>query len=109
MSFVTVAEVADLEDDMPLSIEIDDDLSVAIVRHNGRLFAIEDECSHGNVPLSEGEVEDGTIECYLHGSRFDLATGRVLNLPATEPVRVFPVRVEGDSIQVDTATTTTDF
>lgn len=109
MSFVTVADVADLEDDMPLSIEIDDDLSVAIVRHNGRLFAIEDECSHGNVPLSEGEVEDGTIECYLHGSRFDLATGRVLNLPATEPVRVFPVRVEGDSIQVDTATITTDF
>lgn len=83
--------------------------TVAIVRHNGGLYAIEDECSHGNVPLSEGDVEDGSIECYLHGSRFDLATGAVLNLPATEPVRVFPVRIDGDFIQVDPELTTTDF
>jgi 3-phenylpropionate/trans-cinnamate dioxygenase ferredoxin component len=109
MSYITVAEVSELVDDVPLAVEVTDDLSVAIVRHNGQLFAIEDECSHANVPLSEGDVEDGTIECYLHGSRFDLATGKVLNLPATEPVRVFPVRIEGDSIQVDLATVTTDF
>lgn len=109
MSFVTVADVSELEDDVPLAVDIDDELSVAIVRHGDKLYAIEDECSHGNVPLSEGEVDGGTIECYLHGSRFDLATGEVLNLPATEPVRVFPVRIDGDAIQVDLATVTQDF
>jgi len=48
------------------------------------------------VPLSEGEVSNGAIECWLHGSRFDLATGRVLNLPATQPVEVYPVSVTED-------------
>jgi len=109
VTFVTVAEVSELTDDLPLAVDVDDELTVAIVRHNGGLYAIEDECSHGNVPLSEGDVEDGSIECYLHGSRFDLATGAVLNLPATEPVRVFPVRIDGDFIQVDPELTTTDF
>lgn len=109
MTFVTVAEVSELTDDLPLAVDVDDEFTVAIVRHNGGLYAIEDECSHGNVPLSEGDVEDGSIECYLHGSRFDLATGAVLNLPATEPVRVFPVRIDGDFIQVDPELTTTDF
>lgn len=109
MTFVTVADASELTDDLPLAVDVDDELSVAIVRHRGQLFAIEDECSHGNVPLSEGDVEEGTIECYLHGSRFDLATGKVLNLPATQPVRVFPVRLEGEKIQVDPHTTTADF
>ena len=109
MTFVTVAELSGLTDDLPLAVDVDDELTVAIVRHNGALYAIEDKCSHGNVPLSEGDVEEGSIECYLHGSRFDLATGAVLNLPATEPVRVFPVRVDGDFIQVDPELTTTDF
>lgn len=109
MTFVTVAEVAELTDDEPLSVDVDDELSVALVRHRGDLYAIEDECSHANVPLSEGDVEDGTIECYLHGSRFELATGRAVNLPATEPVRVFPVRITGDDIQIDLDNTITDF
>ena len=65
------------------------------------LFAVEDECSHGKVPLSEGDVVDCTIECYLHGSTFDLRTGRAMNLPATQPVRVFPVLIDGDDVQVD--------
>ncbi|WP_461109794.1 non-heme iron oxygenase ferredoxin subunit [Tessaracoccus terricola] len=109
MTFVTVAELGELVDDVPLAADVDDELTVAIVRHQGNLYAIEDECSHGNVPLSEGDVEGGTIECYLHGSRFDLATGAVLNLPATEPVRVFPVRIEDGNIQVDPDSTITDF
>ena len=109
MSFVTVAQVSELTDDLPLSVEVDDELTVAIVRHEGELFAIEDECSHGNVPLSEGDVEDGAVECYLHGSRFDLASGKALNLPATQPVRVFPVRLQGDDIQIDVSVTTEDF
>ncbi len=110
MTFVIVATVDELIDDVPLGCEVpetgsgredDGELEVALVRHRGELYAIENLCSHGHVPLSEGEVIDATIECYLHGSTFDLRTGRAMNLPATQPVRVFPVRIEGDDILVD--------
>ena len=57
---------------------------------------------HAEVSLSEGEVEDCTIECWLHGSQFDLRTGQPLSLPAIRPVPVYPVRVEGDAVLVDT-------
>ena len=59
------------------------------------MFAIEDECSHAAVALSEGEVGDCQIECWLHGSMFDLRTGKPTNLPATEPVATFPIEVRG--------------
>ncbi|MCC2593338.1 non-heme iron oxygenase ferredoxin subunit [Tessaracoccus sp. OS52] len=107
MSFRPVADVSEVAADRPLAVDIpatdpgQDDLRVAVVLHQGEYFAIEDECSHGAVPLSDGDVVNGTVECYLHGSVFDLRTGRALNLPATEPVRVFPCRVDGTSIAVD--------
>ena len=69
--------------------------------HEGEYFAIQNECSHAKVPLSEGDVEDCSIECYLHGSRFDLRTGAAINLPATQPVPVYPCRVVGDDLEVD--------
>ena len=73
------------------------------------VFAIEDTCSHAEVALSEGEVEqtDGgcQIECWLHGSMFDLRTGKPTNLPATEPVATFPIEVRGTDVYVDTETT----
>jgi len=50
-----------------------------LVRVDSEVFAVHDECTHESVPLSEGDVEDGTIECWRHGSRFDLRTGAVLN------------------------------
>jgi 3-phenylpropionate/trans-cinnamate dioxygenase ferredoxin subunit len=52
------------------------------------------------VPLSDGDVEDCTVECWLHGSRFDLRTGKPTGLPATVPVPVYAVRVEGDDVLV---------
>jgi 3-phenylpropionate/trans-cinnamate dioxygenase ferredoxin subunit len=55
------------------------------------------------VPLSEGDVGDGEIECWLHGSRFDLATGEPTGLPAYEPVEVYPVTLDGDDVLVDVA------
>ena len=101
MTFRAIATVDELVDDVPLSCDVDDELTVAIVRHKGELFAIEDECSHGKVPLSEGDVVDCTIECYLHGSMFDLRTGAAINLPATRPVPVYRCVIEGDQVLVD--------
>jgi 3-phenylpropionate/trans-cinnamate dioxygenase ferredoxin subunit len=83
-----------------------DGVPVAVVRDStGEVFALGDTCSHANVSLSEGDVEDGTVECWLHGSRFDLRTGKPTGLPAIRPVPVYPVAIEGDDVLVDVTTT----
>ena len=92
--------VADVEDGTALRVVIDG-VPVAVVRSEGEVYAIHDVCSHANVALSEGEVEDQTIECWLHGSRFDLRTGKPSGPPATEPVPTYPVRVQGGDVLVD--------
>jgi 3-phenylpropionate/trans-cinnamate dioxygenase ferredoxin subunit len=89
-----------LADESALQVELAGE-PVCIARSNGEVFAIDDVCSHADVALSEGDVEDGTVECWLHGSRFDLRTGEATSLPATQPVPVFPVKVEGDEVLVD--------
>ncbi len=89
-----------LADESALQVELGGE-PVCIARSNGEVFAIDDVCSHADVALSEGDVEDGTVECWLHGSRFDLRTGEATSLPATQPVPVFPVKVEGDEVLVD--------
>ena len=73
---------------------------VCIARSGGEVFALSDVCSHADVALSEGDVEDGKIECWLHGSLFDLRTGEPSGLPATRPVPTYPVTVEGDDVLV---------
>ncbi len=78
---------------------------IAVVRdENGDVHAISDMCTHATVPLSEGEVEDCTIECWLHGSRFDLRTGKPLSPPAVRPVPVYPLTVDGERVLVDVDT-----
>jgi 3-phenylpropionate/trans-cinnamate dioxygenase ferredoxin subunit len=79
---------------------------IAVVRdESGDVHAISDMCTHATVPLSEGEVDDCTIECWLHGSRFDLRTGEPTGLPAITAVDVYPVTIEGDDVYVDTSRT----
>ncbi len=101
MSFQRACSYAELVDGQPHRVEVDG-LDVAMVREGDEVYAIEDECSHAAVALSEGDVEGCTIECWMHGSRFDLRTGKPLGPPATEPVPVFPVRIDGDDVHVDT-------
>jgi 3-phenylpropionate/trans-cinnamate dioxygenase ferredoxin component len=100
-----VADVADLEPGEAMRLELDgpdgSPLPVALVRdEEGEYHAISDICSHGQVNLSDGEVEGSTIECWLHGSTFDLSTGRPLSLPATQPVPVYLVTVDGERVLV---------
>ena len=83
-----------------LAVEVDG-VEIALVRTADEVFAIHDECSHASIPLSEGEVEGCEIECWLHGSMFDLRTGKPTNLPATEPVNIYPCKVDGDAVYVD--------
>jgi 3-phenylpropionate/trans-cinnamate dioxygenase ferredoxin component len=94
------AALDDIPQDGALAVEVDG-VEVALIRTDDEVFAIHDECSHASIPLSEGEVEGCEIECWLHGSMFDLRTGKPTNLPATEPVNIYPCNVDGDAVYVD--------
>ena len=117
MAFARVCSLTDVKEPGALRVELSDvgvegdREAIAVVRFEGEVFAIEDVCSHAEVPLSEGDVEEfqgaPAIECWLHGSCFDLTSGRPTNLPATEPVPVYPVRVEGDDVFVDVSSPST--
>ncbi|WP_131742374.1 bifunctional 3-phenylpropionate/cinnamic acid dioxygenase ferredoxin subunit [Actinomadura roseirufa] len=99
MTYVKVCPFADVPADGALAVEVGD-APVAIVRSGDDLYALSDICSHAEVSLSEGEVEDGTIECWLHGSCFDLRTGKPTNPPATQPVATYKVKVEDGDVYV---------
>ena len=97
--FVFVCSLKDVPEDGALGVDIEG-TPVAIVRTSDGVYALHDVCSHAEVPLSEGEVYDHTLECWLHGSCFDVRTGAPTGPPATEPVPVYPVRTEGDDVYV---------
>ncbi|MFC5959374.1 non-heme iron oxygenase ferredoxin subunit [Streptomyces pratens] len=99
MTFQRACGLSELEEDTPKRVELDG-TPVSLVYTEGEVFAINDICSHANVSLSEGEVDDCHIECWLHGSRFDLRSGKPDSLPATRPVPVYPVKIEGDDVLV---------
>jgi 3-phenylpropionate/trans-cinnamate dioxygenase ferredoxin component len=98
-AYTRACALSDVPDDGAIAVELVGE-PVAIVRAEGEVFAIRDVCSHAEVPLSDGEVDGCTIECWLHGSRFDLRTGKPTGMPATEPVPVYPVKIEGDDVLV---------
>ena len=103
MSFERVCSLADIPVDGALATDIDGE-PVALVRTEGEVFAIADVCSHADVPLSEGDVASCEIECWLHGSRFDLRTGKPTGPPASVAVPVYAAQVDGDDVLVDSST-----
>ena len=92
--------LASLTEGKPVRIEKEGQ-SICVARVGSEVFAIGDTCSHSDASLSEGDVEGFKIECWLHGAHFDLRTGEALSLPAVQPVKSYPVRVDGDSVTVE--------
>ncbi|MEZ5157342.1 MAG: non-heme iron oxygenase ferredoxin subunit [Candidatus Nanopelagicales bacterium] len=84
----------DLREGQPRRVVVDG-VPITVVKTSGEVFAVNDVCSHAEVSLSEGEVSDCTIECWLHGSRFDLRTGEPSGPPAFEAIATYPVHIEG--------------
>ena len=107
MAFVPASPLAEVPDGGAVAVEVEG-VDLALVRDGEMVYAVIDECSHAAIPLSEGEVEGNEIECWLHGSRFDLRTGKPVNLPATEPVQIYPTTIEGDTVLVDLSATGAD-
>jgi len=96
MSAVQVCKVVDIPQPGALAVVVEG-VPVAVVRdQSGHIHAIRDVCSHADVALSEGEVDGCTLECWLHGSRFDLTTGEPSGPPAVTPVPIYAVDIEGE-------------
>ncbi len=98
--FVEVAKTSDIEPGEAISFEAGDG-SIAVFNVDGKYYAIEDRCTHRDAPLSQGEVMGNVVVCPFHAAEFDIKTGEALCQPATEPVKTYNVRVEGDSIMVE--------
>lgn len=100
MAFVRVCAAAEVPTDMGLRIDLGPE-PIAVFNLDGEFFAIGDTCTHSDWSLSEGYIEDGTVECTLHMARFCIRTGKVKMSPATEAVKYYPVKREGDDVLVD--------
>jgi 3-phenylpropionate/trans-cinnamate dioxygenase ferredoxin component len=98
--FIRVCSTDDVPKAGAISVEVDDVRLAIVHAEDDNFYAVYDECSHAAIPLSEGEIDDCTLECWLHGSRFDLRTGEPTGLPATEPVPVYPVDVRDGDVYV---------
>jgi 3-phenylpropionate/trans-cinnamate dioxygenase ferredoxin subunit len=88
--FVRVCALSDLPAEGAIGVDIGD-VPVAVIRAGGEVFALYDVCSHEEVPLSEGD---------MHGSCFDLRSGKPTGPPATKPVPTYRVKIEGDDVYV---------
>lgn len=94
-----VASVDDFKPGVMKPVVVGDD-DVLLANINGEVLAASDICTHEFVLLHDGFLEDDEVECPQHGSKFDLRSGKVRGLPATQPLPVYEVKVEGDEIYI---------
>lgn len=92
-------KLSDLAENKAVKVELDG-RDICVVRQGSEVFAIADLCSHAEASLSEGDVTTGRVECWLHGAEFDLRTGEVVTPPASAPVEIYSVSVEGDTVRI---------
>jgi 3-phenylpropionate/trans-cinnamate dioxygenase ferredoxin subunit len=104
-TFVRACALSDLPEEGAIGVDLNG-IPVAVIRAEGEIYALHDVCSHAEVALSEGEVYDHTVECWLHGSCFDVRTGEPTGPPATIPVPTYRVKIDGDDVLVSLDTET---
>ena len=98
----TWVKVADLNECPPstlLDVEAGQE-SIVLANIDGDLYALENRCSHQDLPLSDGELDGDRLECLYHGARFDVCTGKAVGLPAIKPVETYAVELRGQEIYV---------
>jgi 3-phenylpropionate/trans-cinnamate dioxygenase ferredoxin component len=98
-TFVRVCAVDDVPDPGTLPVDLNG-IPVVIVKSGGEIFALDEFCTHEEVSLADGEVYDHTVECWLHGSCFDLRSGKPTGPPASKPLATYQVRIDGDDVLV---------
>ena len=104
MGDLRVCSVKDIEAGSAKRFDVDGQ-RLCVVRIGDNFYVIDDTCSHADYSLSEGDVweDEREIECPKHGSTFSLETGEPATLPATQPVRVYDVKIDGDDVVVTNA------
>ena len=98
MPNVLLCRTGEVGEDEILKVEVAGRDPIAIYNVEGTFFATDDTCTHGEASLSEGEIEDGLIECPFHFGRFEIATGKPAGAPCTIPIRNYPVVVEDGAV-----------
>ena len=93
-------KVDQLQESKPVKFTLGSE-DVCVARIGDEVFAVADICSHAEASLSEGDIKDYKIECWLHGAEFDLRTGEALTPPAVAPIKTYSVTVDGDSVTVE--------
>jgi len=96
-----LCKLDDLAEGKPTPFTVDD-YDVVLIRQGDKVYALEDNCSHQDFPLSQGTVMRDRIKCKAHGAEFSLETGQALCAPAFAPVRNFKVKLEGGEVLIST-------
>jgi 3-phenylpropionate/trans-cinnamate dioxygenase ferredoxin subunit len=100
-AFEQVARVSEVPDQGTLGVSRENGERICLIRRGSQITAVQDICTHQEFSMSLGDVlSDGTIQCAWHGARFDCETGEVKQVPATEPLPVYEVVVDGDKILI---------
>ena len=98
-TWVKVADLSDCPPGMLLDVEAGQE-SIVLANVDGDLYALQNRCSHQDLPLSDGELDGDRLECLYHGARFDVCTGRAVGLPAIKPVEIYDVQIRGQEVLV---------
>jgi 3-phenylpropionate/trans-cinnamate dioxygenase ferredoxin subunit len=96
-----ICSLDELTPNEAVRVEIDGVAIALVMDSAGNCHAIGDTCTHGDISLAEGFVEDETLECWAHGSKFSLKTGKPLTLPAFEPVPVYELTIVDGVVFID--------
>jgi 3-phenylpropionate/trans-cinnamate dioxygenase ferredoxin subunit len=97
---ITIARTEDVPSGCGLAVNVEG-LHIAVFNVGGTYYAIDDTCTHAEASLAEGDIDGTTVECALHGARFDLITGEAVGPPADRPVTAYRVHVEDGEIQIE--------
>ena len=95
-----VASLLDIPAGKAISVSLDSK-TIALFNVQGKIFAVDNECTHAGGPLCEGEVRGTTLTCPWHGASFNLANGEVLGSPASDNLNSYKVVVEGDDVKIE--------
>jgi 3-phenylpropionate/trans-cinnamate dioxygenase ferredoxin subunit len=98
---IRICAVDDIKPGKAIRVKIGENAIAVVKTKAGEIRALDDKCSHGEISLSEGFVDNETIECWAHGAKFSLETGAALTLPAFEPVAVYEVIIDNGDIFID--------
>lgn len=77
-----------------------DGVQIAVANVGGTLYAFDDVCTHMQCLVSQGDLEEKVVTCPCHGGQYDVTSGEVLAGPPPAPLKTYPARIEGGSVQV---------